>query len=693
MAIGYQPPSSSNLVGDPAEGGAFSSGNAQEISAANSAAAAAQTSATNAATSETNASNSETAAASSAASAASSASAASISASTANASALAAQAAYDDFDDTYLGAKATAPTTDNDGDALEDGALYFNTTDSELYVWSGSAWQITAVDGSLYAELAGATFTGNVEAPEFIGPLQGEVIFKAKAGEALSKGDAVYVSGISGNTPVVSKADADGAATYPAFGLAASTVSVNGNLNVVTLGQLTNIDTSMFSLGDTLYLSTTPGVLTNVPPGGEASKIQNVGKVEREHATTGAILVVNSGRTAATPNLNDGNIFLGNASNKAVTADLGDSAASALSTKTIDDLTITSLTAGDLTVDTNTLYVDATNDRVGIGTTSPEKELHVAGDARIKSAFPRLYLTDTDSNSDFSIINNNGKFSIYDDTNTAYRMAITSSGNIGIGTTNPSTDLHVISTTNAPVLIETTHSGGNSRAEFRNENYRKNVGINNDGSFSVYDITNSKTPFVIDNNVNSNTLVLNHDSKVGINTTNPAETLHVNGTGKFNNGIVFDSATGNTSKTSSSNVLDEYEEGTFSVEVADASSGGNTATLAAGTQAYYTKIGRLVTINLRIININTTGMTATNQVFIRNLPFNTRSSHVPAETIYTVQVDKGTNVDVAVVGSGNSKVLPVRFVAQNGSTSACTVEDLNSGSAQFIFSISYITPT
>ena len=152
MAIGYQPPSSSNLVGDPAEGGAFSSGNAQEISAANSSAAAAQTSATNAATSETNASNSETAAASSASSAASSASAANISAGTANSSALAAQAAFDDFDDIYLGAKTSAPSVDNDGDVLEDGALYFNTTDNELYVWSGSAWQITAVDGSLYAE-------------------------------------------------------------------------------------------------------------------------------------------------------------------------------------------------------------------------------------------------------------------------------------------------------------------------------------------------------------------------------------------------------------------------------------------------------------------------------------------------------------------------------------------------------------
>ena len=35
----------------------------------------------------------------------------------------------------------------------------------------------------------------------------------------------------------------------------------------------------------------------------------------------------------------------------------------------------------DLTVDTNTLYVDSTNNRVGIGTTSPTKKLHVEGDS------------------------------------------------------------------------------------------------------------------------------------------------------------------------------------------------------------------------------------------------------------------------------------------------------------------------
>ena len=100
----------------------------------------AATSASNASTSETNAATSETNAGNSATSASNSASAASTSASNAATSETNALNAYDSFDDRYLGAKASAPTLDNDGDALIAGALYFNTTDDKMQVYSGSAW-------------------------------------------------------------------------------------------------------------------------------------------------------------------------------------------------------------------------------------------------------------------------------------------------------------------------------------------------------------------------------------------------------------------------------------------------------------------------------------------------------------------------------------------------------------------------
>ena len=53
----------------------------------------------------------------------------------------AAEAALDAFDDRYLGDKSTAPTVDNDGNALITGSLYFDTVANVLFNWTGSAWE------------------------------------------------------------------------------------------------------------------------------------------------------------------------------------------------------------------------------------------------------------------------------------------------------------------------------------------------------------------------------------------------------------------------------------------------------------------------------------------------------------------------------------------------------------------------
>ena len=126
-------------------------------------AAAATTSANNAASSATASANSATASANSATAAANSATAAATSETNANThknaaqtaktaaetaktaaetAQTAAETALDTFDDRYLGAKASDPTVDNDGNALIDGALYFNTTDNvtKVYDLGNTAW-------------------------------------------------------------------------------------------------------------------------------------------------------------------------------------------------------------------------------------------------------------------------------------------------------------------------------------------------------------------------------------------------------------------------------------------------------------------------------------------------------------------------------------------------------------------------
>ena len=72
------------------------------------------------------------------------------SATAAAASAAAAATTYDDFDDRYLGAKSTAPSVDNDGNALVTGALYWNSVGNAMYVWSGTAWATIASVADIY---------------------------------------------------------------------------------------------------------------------------------------------------------------------------------------------------------------------------------------------------------------------------------------------------------------------------------------------------------------------------------------------------------------------------------------------------------------------------------------------------------------------------------------------------------------
>lgn len=149
---------------------ASNSASAASTSATNASnsASAASTSASNASTSATNASNSASTATTQATNAASSATASANSATSAAASAASAAALLDNFDDRYLGAKTSDPALDNDGNALVLGALYFNSTDGVMKVYTASGW-IAASSASVatlatfeFVATAGQTvFSGN----------------------------------------------------------------------------------------------------------------------------------------------------------------------------------------------------------------------------------------------------------------------------------------------------------------------------------------------------------------------------------------------------------------------------------------------------------------------------------------------------------------------------------------------------
>jgi len=157
------------------------------------------------------------------------------------------------------------------------------------------------------------------------GDLNGAVRFKAKAGVALSKGEVVYISGVSGGVPVVSKAQSNSASTMPAYGVCYAAASLNADVQIVTFGNLEGINTGSFSVGDTLFISsTTAGAVTNTAPTGESNFLQNIGRVVKVDAVgnSGIYKIGGAGRTNATPNLDTDKIFLGNGSNQAVSTAL-----------------------------------------------------------------------------------------------------------------------------------------------------------------------------------------------------------------------------------------------------------------------------------------------------------------------------------------------------------------------------------
>lgn len=165
-----------------------------------------------------------------------------------------------------------------------------------------------------------------VHATQFVGGMDGAIRFKCKNAEvsAMSKGQAVYISGVSGEVPEVKLADADGSGTVPAVGLTETAANASAEVYIISFGNLTGLDTSSLNttspyasiVGKSVYVGTTPGSLTIDPPATSSAKLQNIGQIIKEHASSGIIKVGGAGRTAATPNLDEGKFFIGDSNDQ-----------------------------------------------------------------------------------------------------------------------------------------------------------------------------------------------------------------------------------------------------------------------------------------------------------------------------------------------------------------------------------------
>jgi hypothetical protein len=143
-----------------------------------------------------------------------------------------------------------------------------------------------------------------------------------------------------------------------------------------------------------------------------------------------------------------------------------------------------------------------------------------------------------------------------------------------------------------------------------------------------------------------------------------------------------------TAGTGTSELLDDYEEGTWTPVVADASSGGNTA---SGTfYGHYTKVGNLVTITGSLRDINTSGMTTGNPIYVQGLPYT--CSSLTGTVIFTGSVQATTlSFSGFVSGSVADGTSYLRFfdTSSGGGFSTVPLSAITSGTTDIYFTTTY----
>ena len=201
------------------------------------------------------------------------------------------------------------------------GRMWLETSVSPFYVPISLQYQTTSAgagattanirrvnSGAAGNEVAGFEHTGAMQLTDLLSaPMLGTdatgrvhavasapaVTIRARnnTGFQINKGQAVRISGAFGQNPTISLAQANAYATTDAVGLAAANIANGSTGSVIIAGTLTNLDTSAFSDGATLYLSAaTAGALTATEPSRPNWQMQ-MGYVERSDSTQGKILV------------------------------------------------------------------------------------------------------------------------------------------------------------------------------------------------------------------------------------------------------------------------------------------------------------------------------------------------------------------------------------------------------------------
>ena len=161
-------------------------------------------------------------------------------------------------------------------------AVDFDTTDTISSATGRLSWNDG--DGTLSLGLKG----GNINLP--IGEEEVALCYNG-TGSTLSKGTVVYITGAQGQRPTLAKANASSEATSSkTFGVVSESIANGAEGFVTTFGVVRGLNTSTFTEGAALWLSTTAGLFSETMASSPNHAVF-IGYCVRSHASSGQIFV------------------------------------------------------------------------------------------------------------------------------------------------------------------------------------------------------------------------------------------------------------------------------------------------------------------------------------------------------------------------------------------------------------------
>ena len=130
----------------------------------------------------------------------------------------------------------------------------------------------------------------------------------------------------------------------------------------------------------------------------------------------------------------------------------------------------------------------------------------------------------------------------------------------------------------------------------------------------------------------------------------------------------------------------------MTIEVADAETGGNVGVVSGLVNTRYHRTGGMVTAFIELTNIDTTGMTAGNDIWFRGLSYPCRLNQPAEGSVRIAHINVSTGYATSFLGAGKSAIRLARSVSSAGGA-YLKVSDLTSGTASVRIGITYSIDT